>query len=309
MKAPMLARLLQRVLLAQMVGVTVIGALLAAFTDLPPAAAWLLPVLLLPALPALSITRCFVLGFRHQGEHAEPTALGDWLRAGLAEISWAWRLYLWRQAVAASLPHGGVNLNAPKAPVLLIHGFFCNHRVWDAMVAHLSALGHPVWRLDLEPLYCSIDDYAPRIEAAVGAMLAGRADQRFSIIGHSMGGLVTRAWLRAFPARLEQLNAVLTLGTPHVGTLIDPKARFRNTRQMVYRSQWLTELAEHETPMLRQRFSACITRQDPIVFPQTEQWLPGMRVHTVSGIGHLEMCAHPQMLAWVSAELARERRA
>ncbi len=320
----MLARLLKRVLWAQTAIALLIGGLLLWRSPLPPAVSCLLAVLVVPLLPALSMIRCFVRAWRHQGAQASPTPATHWWRAAAKEIAWAWRLYLWRQLTAQQIATEGIEtaaLPAPAmgglapasamgglAPVLLVHGFFCNHRVWDAMAAHLNSLGHPVRRLDLEPLFCSIDDYAPRIEAAVSAMLARSGSSTCIIVGHSMGGLATRAWLRACPARLADLQVAITLGTPHQGTQVDPGARYANSRQMRYHSDWLSDLAKSESSALRERFSACITRQDEIVFPQTEQWLPGMRVHLVDAIGHLELCAHPEVMAWLTRQISQASR-
>ena len=100
----------------------------------------------------------------------------------------------------------------------------------------------------------------------------------------------------------------VTLGTPHRGTLIDPSPRLTNTREMAYGSQWLAALAESESTALRERFSVSIARQDQIVFPQTEQSLPGMPVRVWDAIGHLELCSHPAVLAAVTDEIAERAR-
>jgi triacylglycerol esterase/lipase EstA (alpha/beta hydrolase family) len=44
------------------------------------------------------------------------------------------------------------------------------------------------------------------------------------IVAHSMGGLATRAWLRAFSAD-ARVHRVITLGTPHGGTWLGAGAR------------------------------------------------------------------------------------
>jgi hypothetical protein len=57
--------------------------------------------------------------------------------------------------------------SSQKAPVVLVQGYLCNHRIWDDMVAAMLAKGHDVFSINLEPLFCSIDAYAPRIQYAI----------------------------------------------------------------------------------------------------------------------------------------------
>lgn len=310
----MLARLLRRLVLFQLALAVLIAMALMHFTRLAPVIAWPLGLSWLLALPMLSMLRSFRRAHRNQGSQASASPLSHWLRAAGVEIALTWRLFLWRQAVASpSAPEGLgepplAHPDAVRTPVLLVHGFVCNHRIWDEMAAHLRELGHAVRRIDLEPLFCSIDRYAPRIEAAVAALLAEQGHDRLAVVGHSMGGLAIRAWLRAYPHRLADVVVAVTLGTPHRGTLIDPSPRLANTREMAYGSEWLAALAQSEPVALRERFSVSIARQDQIVFPQTEQSLPGMPVRVWDAMGHLELCSHPAVLAAVAEQIHERAR-
>ncbi len=305
----MLARLLRRLILFQLAVAVLIAMALIHFTRLAPPIAWPLAASWLLVLPMLSMLRSFGRAHRHQGAQAGASPLSHWLRAAGVEILRTWQLFLWRQAFASPCaPDGLSEASATRAdpahvPVLLIHGFVCNHRIWDEMAAYLRARGHPVRRIDLEPLFCSIDRYAPRVEAAVAAHLAEHGCDRLALVGHSMGGLAIRAWLRAYPQRLDNVVVAVTLGTPHRGTQVDPAPRLANTREMAYGSEWLASLALTESTALRERFSVSIARQDQIVFPQTEQHLPGMPVRVWEAMGHLELCSHPAVLAAVTEQI------
>lgn len=47
---------------------------------------------------------------------------------------------------------------------------------------------------------------------------AGAADMQFTLVGHSMGGLVSRSYLAQFPAEAERrVRRLIMLGTPHFG--------------------------------------------------------------------------------------------
>jgi len=188
-----------------------------------------------------------------------------------------------------------------QLPVLLIHGYCCNHGVWLDVAPRLQALGHTVLAINLEPMFCSIDDYAPQVEQAVAQLRAQTGQQRVALLGHSMGGLVIRAWMRAYGD--AQVAVAVALGSPHQGTQITPHAKLPNARQMVWASDWLQALQASESPQRRALLRIALTEQDAIVFPQTAQTLPGVATQVFSGIGHLQLCTDARVSAWITTQL------
>jgi triacylglycerol esterase/lipase EstA (alpha/beta hydrolase family) len=225
-----------------------------------------------------------------------------WWRALTGECSAGIPIFLFRQPWAFAAPkvyrHTG---SQERVPVVLIHGFGCNHRVWDAMVPDLLAQGHTVLAIDLEPPFTSIDDYAPQVEQAVQTLCAATGRKTVALVAHSMGGLATRAWMRRYGS--AQAAGVVTLGTPHAGTRIANWVGFPNTRQMAWHSEWLAALAATETDATRSKFRIGISSQDNIVFPQREQVLPGRAPRVFEGHGHLQLCTSPKVRRWVCQEL------
>jgi pimeloyl-ACP methyl ester carboxylesterase len=69
------------------------------------------------------------------------------------------------------------------------------------------------WRLDVRTIARQLKD---RIEASVPN---GRP---FSVIGHSLGGLVVRSYLQQFPNQLTSLQRFIMLGTPNYGSFAIP---------------------------------------------------------------------------------------
>ena len=178
--------------------------------------------------------------------------------------------------------------------------------VWCDVAPRLQSLGHTVLAINLEPLFCSIDDYAPQVEQAVAQLRAQTGQQRVALVGHSMGGLVIRAWMRAYGD--AQVAVAVALGSPHQGTQITPHAKLPNARQMVWASDWLQALQASESPQRRALLRLALTEQDAIVFPQTAQTLPGVHTQVFNGIGHLQLCTDTRVFAWVAAQLhAREK--
>ena len=238
--------------------------------------------------------------------HSRPQGAGGWVwwRATAGE---SWAIY---RLLMVSMPWvwSASQLLTPKeaasrVPVLLIHGYCCNYGVWRDVAARLQALGHTVLAINLEPLFCSIDDYAPQVEQALAQLRAQTSEQRVALVGHSMGGLVIRAWMRVYGD--TQVAVAVTLGSPHQGTQITPHAKLPNARQMVWASDWLQALQASESPERRALLRVALTEQDAIVFPQSAQTLPGVDAQVFSGIGHLQLCTDARVFAWLAAQLNR----
>ena len=70
--------------------------------------------------------------------------------------------------------------------------------------------------VNLEPVFGSIDGYAPQIDAAV-QQLTETTGLPPLLVCHSMGGLAARAWLKRMNAE-SRVHHVVTIGTPHRGT-------------------------------------------------------------------------------------------
>jgi len=122
------------------------------------------------------------------------------------------------------------------------------------------------------------------------------------LVGHSMGGLAIRAWLRTHGS--ERVARVLTLGTPHVGTQIPQHIKTPNGIQMTWGSEWLDTLTGAETAAIHRLFHIALTPQDNIVYPQRAQVLPNVTATVFEGIGHLQMCLDPMVIEWLKKQLA-----
>lgn len=291
----MLSTLLRRILLAQILTGALLGWLVTRQTEAPGWLAWV-GALALPLLGALVATVLTAVKSRTPGQP------GLWWRSLVFEF-WAGLVIFmlrqpWAKTPAVLLPDSTTPVHVP---VVLVHGYLCNHRVWDAITRRLLAAGHPVLAVNLEPLFTSIDRYAPLIEQAVETLRRHTGASQVALVGHSMGGLVIRAWMRAHGhARVAR---VLTLGTPHAGTQVAPSGRTPNGAQMEWQSQWLQTLAQGETPHARSLMRIALTPQDNIVFPQMAQVLDGVPVTVFEGRGHLELCLDDAVINWVLQEL------
>ena len=297
----MLSRLLRRLLLGQVLAGAVLGWFIARQTG---AGLWLVAVtaLLLPlATLKLSILTTAI-------KSRAPGANALWWRSLFGEYGASIRVYLlqqpWAKAAPEIIPVARPSFptsSRPRLPVVLVHGYLCNHRVWDAMADQLHRAGHPVLGVDLEPLFTSIDRYAPLIEQAVAQLCRQTGASKVALIGHSMGGLAIRAWMRSHGS--GRVATAITLGTPNVGTQIAHLTPTPNGQQMCWHSAWLQELAASETASTRSLMRIALTPQDNIVYPQREQVLEDVPVTVFDGLGHLELCFDKNVIAWVLQQL------
>nr|WP_315464221.1 alpha/beta fold hydrolase [uncultured Rhodoferax sp.] len=288
----MLARLLQRYLLAL------------AFAGSGLAVLWhgasgdvMLGALLLPWLAVVSSIGYTMLKSRAPAEPAPLFYRAWWGETVAAFLSFVLR-QPWAGKQSTVLP---AHTGSHGVPVLLVHGYVCNHRLWDEVIPRLRHEGHAVLAVDLEPLFVSIDHYADAIEASVQALLTHSGQSQVALVGHSMGGLAIRAWMRQHGS--ERVARILTLGTPHAGTQAARHSRTPNGRQMRWDSAWLHGLAESESAEQRALMRIALSPQDNIVFPQRAQTLPGVTPVVFEGLGHIQMCHAREVIDWVAAEL------
>ncbi len=181
--------------------------------------------------------------------------------------------------------------------VVLVHGFLCNRGVWLPWLPELRARGHAYVALTLEPAFGSVDDYVAAIDTAMRQVQAATGLPPV-LVGHSMGGLAARAWLRTLaqpPA--QRVHRILTLGTPHHGTWPARFSHTTNGMQMRLDSPWLQALAASEGTAQRALFSCWYSDCDNIVYPTRSATLDGADNHLLHGLGHVHMLYAPQVRA------------
>ncbi|MCK6424820.1 MAG: alpha/beta fold hydrolase [Burkholderiaceae bacterium] len=172
-----------------------------------------------------------------------------------------------------------------RPPLLLIHGYQCNRGFWIWLRPRLEAAGWTVATLNVEPILGDIDAMVDGVEQRLRALRQATGAAQVILVGHSMGGLIARAYLRRFGA--AQVNAVVTLGSPHYGSRLARLAWGRSGRQMVIGNPWLRSLAEEP---LTVPLTSIYSLHDNQVMPQRAcAELAGARAVALTGVSHLGM--------------------
>lgn len=249
---------------------------------------------------ALAI-ECVLMTLANRRDALGAAPAGEVLRAWWGEVLGAPRVFCWRQPFREQQHPDRLDMapsgtdDAGRRGLLLVHGFLCNRGVWNAWYPRLARDGVPYVGISLEPVFDSIERYVDQVEAGVRQLEAATGRPPV-IVAHSMGGLAVRAWLRQVPGAARRVSHVVTLATPHHGTLLARWAVSPNTRQMRHGSRWLQALADAEGPSVRRRFTCVYSRCDNIVFPVGSACLPGAARREIAGCAHVHMVDHPQ--AW-----------
>jgi triacylglycerol esterase/lipase EstA (alpha/beta hydrolase family) len=167
--------------------------------------------------------------------------------------------------------------------LLLQHGYVNNGAVWFFTARALERMGYRVFTMD-QPVFAPIDTMGARLGARVDEVLALTGECKVTLIAHSMGGLVCRAYLRQFGgAKVSQL---ITLGTPHHGTFHAYIARGTNGKQMRLGNSWLAALCEIKVAV---PFTSIYSAHDTIIAPQVSSIMPEAANVKLVGIGHVSM--------------------
>ena len=182
-----------------------------------------------------------------------------------------------------------------RPPLLLIHGYQCNRGFWFWQRPRLEAAGWTVATHNLEPVWGNIDDYAQGIERRIDEVLAATGARQVILVGHSMGGLVLRAYLRRYGR--DKVARIVTLGSPHQGTRLACLGLGRNARQMRIGSSWLAALARPGAAPLPSGSVSIFSCHDNYVFPQRAcSTLEGAINVAIGGVSHLGMAFSPVVL-------------
>jgi triacylglycerol esterase/lipase EstA (alpha/beta hydrolase family) len=212
--------------------------------------------------------------------------------------------FVWRMPF---LPYAA--MNQPDQPsealaVLMVHGYGCNRAMWLKFSHGLARHGYASEAINLEPPLGSIDDYPKQIEVGVQALIAKANVTHVAIVAHSMGGLACRAYLNAnAPEQNKRILKVITLGTPHQGTVHAALGQGQNTRQMRRKSVWREALAARERTEDIAKFVCIMTHHDNIVAPQAMQTIQGAKTIELHAIGHVALAYSDKVLQLVVNEL------
>ncbi|MDD7966645.1 esterase/lipase family protein [Actinomycetospora lemnae] len=204
------------------------------------------------------------------------------------------------------------DMETSTTPVLLVHGIVDNRSIFALLSRALRRRGfgvvHAVNFSVLTAFTGDVRAAARELGHHVERLCASTGADRVHIVGHSLGGLMARYYVQRLGGD-ARVDTLVTLGTPHRGSLI---AHFlpptRVPQQLQPGSDLLREL-EEPAPGCRTRFLAVWSRQDQLIVPQSAARLthPDLAVTEVEleHVGHLSMTIDPEVVHLVTRLLSR----
>ncbi|MDN5763212.1 MAG: alpha/beta fold hydrolase [Microlunatus sp.] len=201
------------------------------------------------------------------------------------------------------------SVDAVATPILLVHGIVDNHTIFAPLERALRRRGFTdLPSFDYGVLTSDVRETAGRLATAVERLVAESGYEKVHVIGHSLGGLITRYYVQRMGGH-ERVHTAVTLGTPHQGTaLARAGSVLPLVRQLRPDSDLIAELnqaaADCDT-----RFLAFYSDLDQLVLPSRNARIehPDLRVRNVRvrGIGHMSLTNDGGIAFQIAAALAQ----
>ncbi len=175
-----------------------------------------------------------------------------------------------------------------QPPVILIHGYMMRGGVLWPMMRYLKRKGFKrVFLFTYSPLWRDIPHFAEQLAQKVNEITRRCETDHVDLIGHSMGGLVARYYIN-FLGGEEKVERLITLGTPHHGTILGALSSFISGAQMRPQSKFLSRLAENDNILEAVKVCSIYSDFDQIIIPWESSVLEGKnRINRkVPDLGH-----------------------
>jgi triacylglycerol esterase/lipase EstA (alpha/beta hydrolase family) len=190
-----------------------------------------------------------------------------------------------------------------RVPILLVHGYFSNRGYFRALVGALEARGvEPVFAPNFRAAFATIEDFASQLDREIERIAAGTGREKLVLVCHSMGGLAARAYLCGHGA--DRVAKLITIASPHHGTVHALFAAGANARQMRRGSRFLAAICANEAQRAPQcGVTSIYSPHDNLVAPQETSRLAWAKNIAIPGFGHLDMLRSRRLFEVVLEEL------
>ncbi len=192
--------------------------------------------------------------------------------------------------------------NQQRNSVLLIHGIEDTGAVFNTMASYLRQMGWPVYTLDLVPNNATLglDILAQQISDYVLNNFAPQ--QPIDLVGFSMGGIVSRYYVQKLGG-FKRVQRLITISSPHHGTLMAYASQRQGCLQMRSNSQFLQDLNTDAQILDRLNFTSIWTPYDLMIVPAKSSQMPVGKEIIVRVLLHPAMLTDPKSLAAVVSAL------
>jgi triacylglycerol lipase len=199
------------------------------------------------------------------------------------------------------------DVEAAGTPIVLIHGILDNRSIFTLLRRGLHRRGFgSTYALNYSPLTEDVRVVSERLGGLITRVCEATGHEQVHVVGHSLGGLIGRYLVQRLGGD-ERVHTLVTLGTPHGGTLPAHMVPLGLARQMRPGSPLLAELAE-PAPGCSTRFVAFWSDMDQLVIPASHGQInhPDLQARNVlvRGVGHLSLPVDGRVIREIGTILA-----
>lgn len=190
-----------------------------------------------------------------------------------------------------------------RVPGVLVHGYFGNRGYFAHLLRWLEAQGvTPVFAPNFPGTFATIERFADELASVVERITAATGQPRVILVCHSMGGLAARLYVAAHGA--DRVAKLITIASPHAGTVLAAFAPGANAVQMRRASGFLQRLQRDEAMRSAGPETTSIySLHDNLVSPQATSRLGWARNIALPALGHITILMSPQLFGVLLEEL------
>ncbi|HEX9694753.1 MAG TPA: alpha/beta fold hydrolase [Actinomycetota bacterium] len=196
------------------------------------------------------------------------------------------------------LPLRYLDPEAASTPIVLLHGYFHNRSAFLVVRRALRRAGfRHVSTMNYNVIGHDVNELAEQLSAHVDRVLEETGAHQVHLIGHSLGGLVARAYIQLCGAS-DKVHTCVTLGSPHGGTYAAWAGRGRAARDLRPGSDLLERL-EDAAPC-DTRFVAYYSNLDAMIIPASNAKIVSTNIRArnvlVKDLGHMSFLISQTLL-------------
>ena len=199
------------------------------------------------------------------------------------------------------------DVEAAGTPIVLIHGIVDNRSVFALLRRGLRRRGFGrIVNVNYSSINGDVRLLADRLGTIIEEVCEETGYERVHVVGHSMGGLVARYYVQRLGGD-ERVHTLVTLGSPHAGTLPAYSLPHPLVRQLRPGSDIVRELAE-PAHGCRTRFVSVWSDLDQLMVPKQSAMIvhPDLQARNVfvRGVGHLSLPVDGRVVHEICTTLA-----
>ncbi len=190
-----------------------------------------------------------------------------------------------------------------KYPIIFVPGYSANRGYFFPYAYFLNKAGYKVFTLPPVPFYCNIYYLAEILGNKVEYVLKETSAEKVILIGHSMGGLISRYYVQRLNG-VQKVSMVLTISTPHRGTKIAVFGSGYSAKEMIPESRFIKEINLDINKFFNKvRLVSLGSSADNLVVPYTNSFARVGKKYHLDFLGHNSMMFSQKVFSIILREL------